>query len=456
MSGNTANNIKASNAPAGLLLAFALTMLGGCEYLTGPGGPFGEELKIPLEGDRISVLLHQRSLSPDPEVVEHQIQLPAPTPNADWTQAGGTASHAMHHITINETINNAWRADIGDGSSDEVRIVGTPIVADGRVYAMDSMSNVSAFDIANGRRLWTVELTPEEEDDDHISGAMAYENGRVFVTTGFAQAIALDAGNGTIMWRKMLPGPMRTAPTVRGGKVFIITVDSRLFALNASTGDELWNYSGIPEIASLLGGASPAVDSGVVIAPFASGELVALKAENGRVLWTDSLTSRRRTDVVSTMAHIRGRPIIDRGLVFAISHGGLMVAIDLRTGRRVWDKEISGLASPWVAGDYIYLLTNDAEVAAISRDNGSIYWVQALPRFEDPIEKDNPIVWSGPVLASDRLLITGSHGEVYSISPYNGAIMGKVDMPSGISVAPIIADGSVYFLANDATLVAYR
>lgn len=456
--GNTRvkNKGRISNAPAAVLLVFALTTLGGCEYLTGPGGPFGEDIKIPLSGERISVLLLQRSLSPDPEAAGQQIRLPAPTPNADWPQAGGNASHAMHHITINETINNAWRADIGYGASEEVRIVGSPIVADGRIYAMDSMSNVSAFDILNGKRLWTIELTPDEEDDDHIGGGLAFENGMVFVTTGFAQVIALDAGNGKVSWRKSLPGPMRTAPTVRGGRVFAITVDNRVFALSAATGEELWNYSGIPEVASLLGGASPAVDSGVVIAPFSSGELVALKAENGRVLWTDSLTARRRTDVVSTLAQIRGRPIIDRGRVFAISHGGLMVAIDLRSGRRIWDKEIGGLASPWVAGDYIFLLTNDAEVAAISRDNGSIYWVQALPRFEDPEEKDNPIVWTGPVLASDRLIITGSHGEVYSISPYTGEIMGKVDMPSGISVPPIIAGGSVYFLADDATLVAYR
>jgi len=456
MSAKIADKGKISNAPAALLLAFALTMLGGCEYLTGPGGPFGEEIKIPLAGERISILLHQRSLSPDPETVEQQIQLPAPTPNADWPQAGGTANHAMHHITINESINNVWRANVGDGADEEVRIVGAPIVADGRVYAMDSMSNVSAFDVGNGRRLWTVELTPDEEDDDHIGGGLAFENGTVFVTTGFAQVIALDAGNGAILWRKMLPGPMRTAPTARGGRVFVITVDSRVVALNAATGDELWNYSGISEVASLLGGASPAVDSGVVVAPFSSGELVALKAENGRVLWTDSLTSRRRTDVVSTLAHIRGRPIIDRGRVFAISHGGLMVAIDLRSGRRIWDKEIGGLASPWVAGDYIFLLTNDAEVAALSRNNGSVYWVQALPRFEYPEEKNNPIVWTGPVLASDRLIVTGSHGEVYSVSPYSGDVMGKVEMPSGISVPPIVADGSVYFLSDNATLVAYR
>jgi outer membrane protein assembly factor BamB len=438
------------------VIVASLLMLGGCESLTGPGGIFGDEIKTPLPGERISVLKHQRSLSPDPEFAEKEILLPAPSPNADWPQAGGYANHAMHHIAISDNLDFAWSNDVGDGADEAIRLVGSPIVAGGRAYAMDSGSNVSAFDAQSGKQLWRTSLTPDEEDDDHISGGLAYEDGKIYVTTGFAQVISLDAGDGKILWRKSVAGPMHTAPTARGGRVFVITVDSRMYALNGSTGEELWTYTGISEIASLLGGASPAVDSGVVVAPFSSGELVALKVENGRVLWTQSLTTTRRTDVVSALAHIRGRPIIDRGRVFAISHGGLMVSIDLRSGRRIWDKEIGGLSSPWVAGDYIFLLTNDAEIAAISRETGSIYWVQTLPQYEDPETRDFPIVWNGPLLASDRLIVSSSTGEVYAVSPYDGRIMGKIDMPSGISVPPIIAGGRVFFLADNADLVAYQ
>lgn len=439
-----------------LTVALGLLALGACESLTEPGGLFGDDIKPPLPGKRIAVMKDQRSLNPDPNFAGKDILLPAPTPNPNWPQAGGYPNHAMHHIQVNDTLNHTWSSDVGAAADEEVRLVGSPIVAGGRAYAMDSQSAVSAFDAKSGKRLWRAPLTPDEEDDDHIGGGLAFDKGRVFVTTGFAQVISLDAGSGKVLWRKMLAGPMRTAPTVRGGRVFAMTVDNRLYALNAENGEELWTHTGFAEIASLLGGASPAVDEGAVVAAFSSGELVALKVESGRVMWTQSLTTTRRTDVVSTLAHIRGRPIIDRGRVFAISHGGMMLSIDLHSGRRIWQQEIGGLSNPWVAGDYIFLLTNDAEVAAISRDSGSVYWVRTLPQFEDPETKDDPIVWSGPILASDRLLVAGSLGEVYAVSPYTGRIMGKVDMPSGISVPPVIAGGSVYFLADNATLVSYR
>ena len=410
----------------------------------------------PLPGERISVLANQRSLSPDPGLAGKAILLPAPFANAGWPQSGGYANHAMHHIEVRQALNEAWSVDIGAGSDDEERLSSSPVVVGGRIFAMDARATVSAYDTATGGLLWETELTPDDEDDGHINGGLAFERGRLYATTGFAEVIALDAGSGAVVWREHVGAPMRAAPTVRGGRVFAQTVDNRLFAINAETGEGLWTHSGISETASVLGSASPAVDAGVVVVAYSSGELVALKAENGRVLWQDSLLTVRRTDAVSTLADIRGRPVIDRGRVIAMSHAGLTAAIDLRTGRRLWDREIGGLENPWVAGDYVFLLTNDNEIACISRNDGRIFWVRALPRFEDPEDLEDPIIWTGPILASDRLIIAGSNGEALAVSPYDGRILGSVEMPDGVSVPPVVADGSVYFLADDAELVAYR
>jgi outer membrane protein assembly factor BamB len=435
------------------MLVAVVALLGGCDTVK-PW--FSEEEPPPLPGKRVSVLLHEQVLTPDPKVAAERILLPPPTVNRDWPQAGGYANHAMHHIEVADGLSRAWRADIGQGADDAERFVSSPIVARGGVFAMDTATNVSAFVAETGERLWEAELTPEEEDEGHIGGGLAYESSRVVVTTGFAQVIALDAATGAEIWRRDIGSPMRTPPTLRGGRVFAVTVDNKLNVLDAASGDTLWTHTGIAEIASILGGGSPAVDAGVVVVPYSSGELVALKVENGRVLWTDSLAAVRRTDVVSTLAHIRGRPIIDRGRVIAISHGGLMVAIDLRSGQRIWDKEIGGLESPWVVGNYIYVMSNEGKLICLSRDAARVHWVQQLPRWEDPRNKRGPILWSGPILVSDRLIVAGSKGEALAISPYSGQIIGKVEMPDNVSVAPIAANGSVYFLSDNAELVAYR
>jgi len=437
---------------AALVLA-SVILLGGCSAVT---DYFEKDKEPPLPGDRISVLLNQRGLSSDPKLANVQILLPAPEPNNDWPQAGGYPNHAMHHMQAPDTINKAWSVDIGDGSDGKERLASSPVVADGRVFAIDALSVVSAYDVGNGNRLWRRDLTPEEDDEGHIPGGIAYDGGNIYISTGFAQAIARDAATGAEIWRQPISGPARAAPTVRGGRVFILTVDNKVVAMNAKTGKTLWTHAGAAESSSLLGSASPAVDAGIIVIPYTSGDLVALKVDSGRLLWQDTLSTIKRTDVVSNLAHIRGRPVIDRGRVFAISHAGLMASFDLRTGRRLWQQEIGGLESPWVAGNYIFIITNDAEIAAISRDTGRIHWVRALPRYENTETQEDPIIWTGPILVSDRLIAAGSHGQAIAVSPYTGRILGNVELPDGISVPPVVAGGSVYFLADDAELVAYR
>jgi outer membrane protein assembly factor BamB len=409
-----------------------------------------------LIGDRISVLLNQRTLKPDPKLVKVQIQLPAPAPNPDWPQAGGFPNHAMHHVQVADSIKKAWSVSIGNGSDDEERLAASPVIANGRIYTIDALSVVSAYKTSNGALLWEKDLTPEEEDDGHIPGGIAYNNGRIFISTGFAEAIALNAKTGKGIWREKISGPARAAPTVRGGRVFILTVDNKIFALNAKNGKKLWSHTEAAESSSLLGSASPAAGDGVVIVPYTNGNLIAFKSANGRILWQNSLRTFKRTEVLANLAHIRGRPIIDRGKVFAISHAGLMASYDLQKGRPVWQREVGGLESPWIAGDYIFILTNDLEIAALSRDTGSVHWVRSLPRYEDPEEQEDQITWTGPILVSDRLIVAGSHGKAIAVSPYTGRMLGSIELPDGVTVPPVVAGGSVYFLADDAQLVAYR
>lgn len=430
------------------LVALATLIVSGCDYW--------QKQEPPLPGTRVSVLQHERSLIADAELADSQIVLPAPSLNLTWPQSGGYANHAMHHVQVNDNLKVRWIGDLGATSGNEIRLGGEPIVADGRVYAMNVYTTIFAFDEKTGRIVWRKPLTPKDDDDGHVGGGMAFDGGRIFVTTGFAQVIALDAATGDEIWRVKLDAPMRAAPTVRGGRIFAVTLNNKLYALNSENGEELWTHSGLPETASILGGASPAVDRGIVVVPYTSGQVVALRVDTGRLVWEESLASTRRTDVISTLADIRGRPVIDRDRVVAMSNGGQIVSIDLRTGRRIWVRDIGGLQNPWISGDYIFALTNDAELIAMAREDGRVYWVQGLPRFEDPEDLDDPIIWTGPVLTSDRLIVAGSNGEALAVSPYTGEILTSIEMPDGVSIPPVVANGSVYFLTDYSQIIAYQ
>jgi outer membrane protein assembly factor BamB len=159
---------------------------------------------------------------------------------------------------------------------------------------------------------------------------------------------------------------------------------------------------------------------------------------------------------VASLADIRARPIIDRGRVYAIGNAGLMVAIDVRTGRRLWETEIGSLQSPWVAGNYIFVLTNDAELTCLDAKSGKAFWINPLQRWKKEADRKGPITWAGPVLASDRLIVTSSHGWALSISPYTGEVSGKEELPDPVTQTPAVANSSIYFLTTGGDIVAYR
>jgi outer membrane protein assembly factor BamB len=438
-----------------LALAFALALaLAGCESLFGAW--MGESEGPPLPGERISVMRLEQDLEPDPRISDVAVRLPPPWRNADWPQAGGLATHAMHHLKVEGDLATVWRASAGDGSGGGARVMAPPVVADGRLFALDARGQISAFEFANGRRLWSYNLTPPKEERGALGGGLAVDDGVLYATTGYGFVYALDPATGELIWEKRIGVPFRAAPAAANGRVFAISYDNQLHALAASDGRVLWTHAGIPEDAGVVGGAAPAVAGGVVVAPYSSGEVVALRVENGRVVWGDQLVRQARFTPLASLSDIRGRPVIDRGRVFAISYSGRLAAIDLRTGERVWERDIAGAEEPWVAGDFIFLVTTQAEVVCLSRADGRIRWVTQLKQFENEKRKEDPILWSGPVLVSDRLVLTSNKGEAISVSPYTGDVLGRIELPDGVTIAPIVADGVMVLYTDDAELVALR
>lgn len=461
-----------------MITGLRYTLLFGLIGLLGGCGMFKPSAGDKLEGERISILGMDKLLEADPRVADTEVIIPKPYVNADWPQPGGYADHAMHHLALPEDLNPAWNADGGKGMSKNTRVLADPIIDGKYAYVLDAQAGITALDIESGSRVWrtVLELTGEtdfefsiwppsipfvnsgqvEQPDASFGGGIAFENGRIFVSSGYGFVAALDAATGKELWRTKVHVPIRTAPTANGGRVFAATQDNQLYALAADDGRVLWTYQGLVESAGVLASAAPAVAGDTVVAPFTSGELVALRVENGRSAWSDMLTKTGRVTPISELSDIAGRPVIDRGRVFAISHSGNMVSIDLRTGERVWTRNVAGVQTPWVAGEFIFLITLDAEITALSRRDGRVRWVTQLRRFRDQEEGEGRVEWSGPVLAGDRLFAVSNMGQLISVSPFTGEVLGYVKIPSGTYVAPIVAGQSLYVLTQDAQLIAYR
>jgi len=432
---------------AALLLPVAL---GGCSLWD---RWFGED-KTPLPGTRLAVMNPHRGLEVDAKGA--RVVLPPPVANANWPQAGGNPAHAMGHLQVRDTLDTAWRADIGAAGGFRRRITAQPVVAGGRVFTMDSAAVVTAYDVARGGRIWRLDTQAKGDRSSNVGGGIAVDGDILYAGTGRAEVLALEAATGKINWRKSLGAPVRAAPTIADGRLFVLTLDNQLQALASDDGRRLWGYQASSPDTNVLGLPAPAYADGLVVAGFGSGDLVALRAASGSVAWSDSLASARGRNSMLDLSAVSGLPVVADGRVYAGSLGGLLLSLDLRSGRRLWERDIATGDTPWVAGDWLFLLSTDGQLAAIARSDGGVAWVTQMPQFEDEEEKKDPIHWIGPVLASDRLILVSGSARAMAVSPYTGEILGQQKLSDAMSVAPSVAGGTIYIITDDATLVALR
>lgn len=410
----------------------------------------------PQDG-RVSVLAFEQQLAPDPALAARAIVVPPPVSVVEWSQPGGTADNSPPPSSGAAVLEQAWRVDLGQGSNDRGRIAAPPVIADGILFFLDADHRVHAIRARNGERLWTRSLRPRGGRDRVArGGGVAAGGGRVFATTGFGYVVALDNQTGEEVWRVEADAPFQSAPTVAGGRVYAITNDSELMAIDSSNGEVDWTHQAIAEPARILSAPSVAVDGETVVAPFASGEIVALLVGNGRRLWSDSLSRSGRLTSLSAINDIAGRPVVDNGVVFATSHSGVLAAIDMRSGQRGWARSFASTQTPWIAGQTLYAVSIDGELAAFDRQTGGVHWVRQLRRYRDEQDRQGRVSWVGPIMIGGRLVLANSEGEVIAVSPENGQTVAEADVRQPVFIPPIAANDQIYIVTDEARLVVLR
>lgn len=408
--------------------------------------PFAKaEEKLP--GKRVAVLTDNDQLASNMETASTPVALPEAVPNSDWSAAGGTPSNAPGHLAYGGGLKTSWSSSAGTGSSSRGKLTASPIVHQGRVYVLDAVGSVSAFNASGGGRAWTTSLAPEHENaGEGHGGGITAEGGVIFAGTGFGTAVAIDASSGAKVWEKKLGAPVRTSPTVADSRVYVVNTEGQVYCLSAADGSILWRYLGVPQqAAGLLNNSSPAVMGGIVVVPFASGDVVALNAENGQQVWADSLSQARAGSSVASLSD-PASPVIDGGVVFAISNSGRLIATDEKTGERIWSLNVSSAKRPAVAGDALYVADTMGRLVAVARATGEVRWATKLP--------GDTRIWNGPVLAGGRLWLTSAKGQVVGVDAATGKLGLDRDLGEAMYISPVVAGGRMFVLTDKASLVA--
>ncbi|MGI9481239.1 MAG: PQQ-binding-like beta-propeller repeat protein [Hyphomicrobiales bacterium] len=427
---------------------FALAVLAGCSSSSNTLGGLlgGEEEKI--GGARESVVAQSGALKPDAALLAEPMNIPPAQTNSNWSQAGGSPDHVMGNLAISSSPRRVWNVRVGTGSTKKGRLTVQPVTGGGRIYIMDTAGAVGAFSTSNGAKVWTISIVPKGEDvQGAVGGGVAYHQGRLYVTTPFAEILSLSATNGSLVWRKKLNVPSHAAPTISNGRIFVVGVTNEVQALSVNDGSPIWSHQGVGEKASRASSTSAAVSGNNLVVPFTTGEVLGFNASTGFTQWGDALSGSNRFGASSILADVSARPVIASGHAYAIAHTGSMAAFRLGDGDIAWSLGVSGTQMPWLVGDYLFTVVNRNTLSAISRTRGRARWSMRLSESSE---------WAGPVMGNGALITASSSGQMAFVSPENGKVLRQIDLDEPVYISPIISDGTLYVLTDEATLMAFR
>jgi outer membrane protein assembly factor BamB len=454
------------------LLLIAVLGVSGCSTMShlnpfhgkGDNGP----KEAAPEGERISIIPADQRLEVSETLRGADFTLPSPAPVSDWTLPGGTPDHPVANVDAAPTLAIAWKRGVGKGSGNGYYITAPPISAGGRIFVMDAASDVSAVDALTGAQVWKTNIRPNDgrRDREAFGGGIAFANGKLYVASGYREVVQLDAATGAMGWRVRTEEPIHAAPTVTDGKVMVVAIDNTLLTFDMNTGAPAWNYQALVEPARILAASTPAVSGETVVAAFGSGELVALRAQNGNDLWNAALSRTSQTSALSEIRDIPGRPVVYNGDVYAVSHSGVFAATDVRTGQARWTLPVVGVTTPWPAGDVVYVVARDGQLICAARDSGQIYWMRDLNEGFKAKKKGGLFgiggtvppkpLWSSPILANNRVILAASTGQLVSVNAKTGQIDRRVTLGAPAIIGPIAVGSMIYVMADNGQLIALR
>lgn len=444
-----------SRTAAAALSLVSMAALSACISLPGFGNDDKVELAAEEKAGRITMVLNDERIAPSTTLTGIAVEIPEAKAVAAWTEAGGSPAKAPGHVIAAPALDIAWRRSVGKGSSTKSALTTPPVTSETTIFTLDANQMVRASRIDTGSEIWSERLKGvSKRDKSAIGGGLAVSGDLLVVASGYGYVVALDAATGAQKWRRDLGAPMTGSPTIDDGRIFVTSNNNEVYAINLADGATLWSDQAISESARVLGSSSVAAVEDFVIAPFSSGEVIAYLAANGRRLWTDALTQAGRFTPISEINDIGSRPVLGAGLVFASSQSGSTVAIDGRSGARVWTAPVGSTRAPALAGRFLFVLGTENELTCLDAATGEAYWVVQLRQFQDEKEKKKRISYSAPIVASGRVIVVSSRGELQAFSVLDGAQTGSLKLGDTVYIEPIAAQGRLFVLTDDAKLIA--
>lgn len=267
----------------------------------------------------------------------------------------------------------------------------------------------------------------------------------------------LLAENPTKVWTAQIAGStnrvrLASAPVIGGNKLFVAGTDGMITAFDKNTGARIWSRGEdamTDDMRPSAFGGGVSYEAGKLYTTNGVGDVKAMNAETGEVLWT-----------VKPAGPLRGSPTIAFGQLFVMTQDNQLISLNINDGSLVWDESgsntqsgVFGVAAPSAGQGTIVAGYSSGELTAYRYENGRVLWSDALARTSISTTVGSITdIDADPIIDSGRVYALGQGGRMAAYELLTGQRIWELNL-AGIST-PAIAGEWVFTLTDDARLLA--
>ena len=346
----------------------------------------------------------------------------------------------LEKITEQVKLKSRWSRGVGDGQGEGLLKI-NPILVGDSLYAASAEGRVMSVDPESGRVRWKQDL------DLALSGGVGHHGNSVFVGASEGLVMRLDAASGSEIWRAPVSGEVLSAPQGDGRYVVAQTYDGKLMGFDYETGEVRWTYTSDVPVLTLRGTGTPMILGDNAIAGFADGKVVAINLRSGNVAWEVRVAIPQGRSEIERIVDIDGSMAVQGNELYVASYQGRLAAIDTRSGRRLWQRNVSSVSGVGLGFGNVYVADDDGTVSAFLRNGQGVRWQNIDLGFRD---------LSRPTPVNSYVAVVDFEGYLHLLSQVDGEIVGRTKVDSSGARADMLTRGNRLFVfTNDGALKAY-
>ena len=403
-----------------------------------------EEKEVKLPGKRENVFDFKDNIIVK---ANKKILVDKPQPIDSWNQQFQNSRNHLSHFKSRPVLKLKRKISLGNILFEKINLIVQPVNLGENIFYADKDFNIISRNYLTGKINWKTKLEREKKEKILFLGGISLVGNSLVVTSGLGNIYLIDSNTGKKEWKKNFLVQFSRPALIFKNKVFAVSDDNQTFCLNLKNGEIIWNHIGNLEEVSIIGGSKPAAIDNTVVLSYSSGEIYALDENDGSLIWFDNVGSSNYFSR-SALNDIQSPLSIVNNKVYSPTFSDKLLVYDLNDGSKIWELKISSINQVTISGEALYIIDTLGKLLCLDSKTGKLLWSVQLKTNYDGEE----IRWYGPLLTSNKLLVSNSFGTILSLSPFTGKTLSKLNFDEGFILSPFQIKNEVFLITKKGTI----